>query len=114
MPLARIRYQTSPDGMGLWQKAAPEGLEIMKAAGAVETWHGPKVAQHILGGTIMGADPAVSVTNGFGQAHDVDNLFIGGGGLFPTSSAVNSTFTIHAVAMRSADYLVKNWAGITR
>ncbi len=112
-PLARIRYQTSPDGMGLWQKAAPEGLEIMKAAGAVEAWHGPKVAQHILGGTIMGSDPAASVTNSYGQAHDVDNLFIGGGGLFPTSSAVNSTFTIHAVAMRSADYLVKNWSGIT-
>lgn len=111
---ARIRYQTSPDGMGLWKKSAEEGLEILKAAGASEAWHGPKVSQHILGGTIMGTDPKGSVANAYGQTHDVENLFLGGGGLFPTSSAVNSTFTIHAVAMRSADYVIKNWAGLTR
>ena len=111
--LARIRYRTSPDGMGLWQQAATEGLQIMKAAGATEAWHGPKVSQHIMGGTIMGDDPARSVANSYGQAHDVDNLFLGGGGLFPTSSAVNSTFTIHAVAMRSADYVVNNWSSLT-
>ena len=31
----------------------------------------------------MGADPAHSVANGFGQTHDHDNLFIAGSGLFP-------------------------------
>ncbi|RMF95440.1 MAG: GMC family oxidoreductase [Gammaproteobacteria bacterium] len=111
-PLAQIRYQTSPDGMRLWQQSAEEGLAILKAAGATEAWHGPKVAQHIMGGTIMGDDPRASVTDQWGRAHEVENLFIGGGGLFPTSSAVNSTFTIHALAMRSADYLVRNWSGI--
>ena len=65
-----------------------------------------------MGGAIMGEDPAASVTNEWGQSHDVANLFIGGGSLFPTSSAVNSTFTIHALAMRSADYLARNWAAI--
>ena len=112
LPLAQIRYATSPEGMALNNAAMAEGLEIMKAAGALEAWHGPKVTQHILGGTIMGSDPAKSVTNSCGQAHDVANLFIGGSGIFPTSSAVNPTFTIHALAMRSSDYLIENWAGL--
>jgi choline dehydrogenase-like flavoprotein len=113
LPLANVAYRTSQEGMALNNAAMAEGLEIMKAAGALEAWHGPKVAQHLIGGTIMGADAEKSVTNDYAQAHDVDNLFIGGSGTFPTSSAVNSTFTIHAVAMRSANYLVENWAGIT-
>jgi choline dehydrogenase-like flavoprotein len=49
------------------------------------------------------------VTNSYGQAHDLPNLFIGGAGLFPTSGGVNPTFTLHALAARSAEYLLKNW-----
>lgn len=112
-PLAHIRYRTSTEGMALNDAAMAEGLDLMKAAGAVEAWHGPKVAQHLIGGTIMGNDPAKSVTNSFGQTHDVSNLLIGGSGVFPTSSAVNPTFTIHALAMRSADHVARNWASLS-
>lgn len=107
--LARIHYNTSADGMGLWNEAAVEGRKIMAAAGATEVWHGPKVAQHTMGGTIMGKDPAASVTDAFGRTHDVGNLYIGGGGLFPTGSAVNSTYTIHALALRAASQLRDHW-----
>lgn len=112
LPRARIHYNTSPDGMGLWHEAVAEGRKIMAAAGATESWTGPKVAQHIMGGTVMGKDPAASVTDGYGRAHDLDNLFIAGGGLFPTSSAVNSTYTIHALALRAASQLREQWAAI--
>ena len=112
VPLARIHYNTSPDGMGLWNEAVAEGKKILAAAGAKDIWHGPKVAQHIMGGTIMGKDPANSVTDGFGKAHDLANLLVGGGGLFPTSSAVNSTYTIHALALRAASHLRDNWAAL--
>jgi choline dehydrogenase-like flavoprotein len=110
--MASANYSTSDDGLKLWQQSVDEGLAIMKAAGAKEAWHGPQGAQHIMGGTIMGDDPAASVTNDKAQTHDVDNLLIGGAGVFPTSSAVNSIFTLHAVALRSAEYLRDNWAGI--
>lgn len=112
-PLARIHYETSADGLGLWNQAVAEGEQIMKAAGATEVWHGPKVAQHMLGGTIAGADPAASVTNGYGQAHELANLFIAGSGLFPTSSAVNPTFSIHALSLRSASHLRDHWRSLT-
>ena len=48
----------------------------------------------------MGEDPARSVVNSFGQAHDVDNLFIADGSIFVTSGSANPTCTITALALR--------------
>ena len=67
---------------------------------------------HIMGGTVMGDDPQSSVTNSYGQCHDVANLFIAGSGLFPTGAGVNPTFTIHALTARAGDYLLANWNSI--
>ncbi len=36
------------------------------------------------GGTAMGADAARSVTNAFGETHEVESLFLAGTSLFPT------------------------------
>jgi choline dehydrogenase-like flavoprotein len=110
MPLARVVYSASADGLKLWQSASAQGVEIFKAAGARDAWHGPRAGQHIMGGTILGIDPAASVLNPVAQSHDVPNLFVGGPGVFPTGSAVNSTFTAHAVAMKSARFLAGNWS----
>lgn len=112
MPLARVKYRTSAEGKKLWQTAAAEGVKIFKAAGANEAWHGPQGGQHIMGGTIMGNDPKASVLNSAAQLHDVENVFVGGPGVFPTSAGVNSTFTAHAVALKSARFLVKNWGSL--
>lgn len=114
MPQAKVTYKVSDEGRKLWKTAAREGVEIFKAAGAREAWHSPPGGQHIMGGTVMGRDPATSVTNAQGQTHDVANLFIGGPGVFPTSSSVNSTFTAHAVALKSARYMVEHWESIAR
>ena len=65
-----------------------------------------------MGGTVMGTDRDRSVTSGYGQTHDVENLFIAGPGLFPTSGAVNPTFTALALAARSADYILAQWSGL--
>jgi len=48
-----------------------------------------------------------------GRGFDVANLFITGGGLFPTIAGVHPTFTLHALTLRTADYMAKNWGGIT-
>jgi len=55
---------------------------------------------------MMGDDPKTSVVDKWGQAHDVDNLFIVDGSVFVTSAAVNPTPTIQALALRTADYIV--------
>ena len=112
MRMAKTYHVIDPESRQLWKDTAEEGVRITKAAGAKEAWHSPPGGQHIMGGTIMGNDPAKSVTNEHAQCHDVPNLIIGGGGVFPTSSSVNSTYTIHAVATKSAEHIVENWGSI--
>lgn len=112
MPLAKAHHTLDPDSRQLWHDTANEGMQIVKAAGAKDAWHSPPGGQHIMGGTIMGNDPGTSVTNENAQCHDLPNLVIGGGGIFPTSSCVNSTYTIHAMAMKSAQHLVENWGSV--
>lgn len=113
MALARVRYQRSAEGLKLWKASADEGIAIMKAAGAHAAWNGPVGGQHIMGGTILGNDPKRSVLNANAQSHEVNNLFVGGPGVFPTSSSVNSTYTLHAVAMKSARYMAETWGSFT-
>ena len=106
VPLARATHTCSEYSNALWRATLAEGKEIFEAGGAGEVWTGPQGAMHIMGGTIMGDDPAYSVTNSFGQVHDIPNLVVAGPGLFPTSAGVNPTFTIQALAARSADRLL--------
>jgi len=62
---------------------------------------------HIMGGTIMGADPRDSVTNGNCRAHDHPNLWLPGGGPMPSASVVNSTLTMAALGLKAAFDIAK-------
>lgn len=109
LPLARLVNGYSANTRALWEHARSDGYTLLRAADAKETWHAPMVAAHQLGGTRMGNDPAGSVTDSFGRLHDVDNIFVAGGGLFPTCGTTAPTFTIHALALRAAEHLLRNW-----
>jgi choline dehydrogenase-like flavoprotein len=61
---------------------------------------------HLIGTAIMGHDPDTSVVDGYGRAHEVPNLYIVDGSVFPTSGGVNPTSTIAAFAARTADHLI--------
>jgi len=112
VPLANVTHTTHADSKALWQAALQEGQAVFRAAGAKQVWTGPQAAMHIMGGTIMGDDPASSVCNDFGQCHDISNLVVAGSGLFPTSGGVNPTFTLHAVAARAGEHLLANWKSV--
>lgn len=107
MARARVVYRHTPMGAALSAEVREEGIAITKAAGAREAWAGPVVSHHLLGGTIMGTDPRRSVTDGFGRAHDLDNLYLCGPNLFPSISHANPTFTLHALALRTARHLLR-------
>ncbi len=62
---------------------------------------------HEVGGALMGADPATSVTNKWNQTWDVKNLFLCDGAPFPSNADKNPTLTIMALAWRTGDYLVE-------
>ena len=60
-----------------------------------------------MGTAKMGIDPSKSVVNSDCQTHDVENLYIIDGSVFTTSAAVNPTPTIQAIALRTADKILK-------
>jgi choline dehydrogenase-like flavoprotein len=62
---------------------------------------------HELGTARMGTDPKTSVTNAFGQTHDVKNLFIVDGSTFVSAGCQNPTWTILALAWRACDHIVE-------
>lgn len=106
MPLAHCHHDISDATAAMNQAATEEGLAIFRAAGARDSWSGPIAGMHIMGGTIMGNSSANSVTDSYGRCHHLDNLFIAGPGVFPSSGAVNPTFTIHALALRTAEHIL--------
>jgi len=60
---------------------------------------------HELGGARMGADPRRSVVDANCRAHDVRNLFVADGAPFVSQADKNPTWTIMALAWRTADYI---------
>ena len=68
--------------------------EAHEAAGAIKTIATPLMRDcgwHLMGTCKMGDDPATSVVDQCGRAHDVPNLFVYDGSVFPTSAGVNPT-----------------------
>lgn len=60
---------------------------------------------HITGTLSMGDDPARSVCDRHGRAHDHENLYLCGTGVMPTSGTMNATLTAVALALRSAEHI---------
>lgn len=101
-----VHYDDHPNDVALREHAIETGAAIFRAAGATRTLSSPAMPSgHNLGTARMSADPERGVVNGFGQAHDVPNLFIADGSVFPTGAAANPTLTIVALAMRQAGHL---------
>lgn len=62
-------------------------------------------SNHQLGTTRMSEDRNEGVVDPNCRVHDLDNLFIIGGSIFPTVSWANPTFTVLALTLRLANYL---------
>ena len=75
---------------------------ILQAAGGEDVWDAARTS-HLMGTCRMGSDPGNSVVDTDCRAHDVPNLFICDGSVFPTAGAVNPSLTIQALAARTAD-----------
>jgi choline dehydrogenase-like flavoprotein len=55
----------------------------------------------------MGRDPRTSVVNGDCRTHDVPNLYVVDGSVFPSASEKNPTHTIMALAARAAEHIAE-------
>ncbi len=74
-------------------------------------WRPVRVAlftAHQMGGCAMGKDPDKSVVSSKLRHHQVDNLFVADGSVFPTSLGVNPQETIFALAHWAAGHIGHN------
>jgi choline dehydrogenase-like flavoprotein len=62
---------------------------------------------HEVGVTRMGNDPSTSVLNKYCQAHDAKNVFVADAGPFVSQADKNCTWTILALATRTAEYIAE-------
>jgi choline dehydrogenase-like flavoprotein len=105
IPAPRVVYRNNENSRRLLDHGLRMGRELLKAAGAKDILASDVVveASHLMGTARMGNDPRTSVVNARHQVHDVKNLFVVDGSSFVTSSSVNPTSTIGALALRAAD-----------
>jgi choline dehydrogenase-like flavoprotein len=111
IPAPKLIYRMSENSRRLLEFHLQRAKESLEVAGAHETVIAPLIREtgwHLLGTTKMGTDPTTSVVNEWGRCHDVPNLFIFDGSIWPTSSGMNPTATIAAMALRCAEHLVES------
>jgi choline dehydrogenase-like flavoprotein len=101
LPISRVVFTYHENDRKLVKHAIGQMTRIMEAAGGADAWAAQRTA-HLLGGCRMGADARDSVVDRDGRAHDVSNLWVCDGSVFPTSLAVNPSLTIQAIASRTA------------
>ena len=107
LPAPKLTYRTSENTHRMLEYNIARAFEAHDAAGAKKSWvvsraHPPG---HLMGTARMGGDPETSVVDAFGRAHDVPNLYVVDGSVFVTSSGVNPTSTICALARRCGRHI---------
>ena len=110
IPCPSLHYEIDENTWTLLDFGSARASEAFAEAGATEIVAQrliPGTGFHLMGTTKMGLDPASSVVDSFGRAHDVANLFVVDGSLFVTCASLNPTSTIQALALRTADHIVE-------
>ncbi len=129
----RLRYGLHPALKEAAVSAMTDMARIQLAAGAREVWTlhetpvvvrgetdlgriaaapvGPNrltlFSAHQMGGAPMGEDPSRSVVNSRGRHHQIENLWITDGSVFPTALGVNPQLSVYAHARLFATEIAK-------
>ena len=111
LPVASVHFDDHPNDVAMRRHSHKAGSAVYEAVGATRTFPTPPYpSTHNLGTCRMSANPRDGVCNKFGQAHDVNNLFISDGSQFTTGGAENPTLTIVTLAIRQAEYIADQMA----
>ena len=114
IPVLHISAAFGDNEKKMFKDMADTAMEMLEAVGAEDVTRKEEMAPfgltiHEVGTARMGNDPKTSVLNRWQQAHDVSNLFVMDGAVFPSSACQNPTITIMALAARASDYLVEQF-----
>ena len=117
IPVLRFNYKWAPEEVKQAKHMQDTFQEMFHAMGGIVTSkiHGPdddyglevpgKII-HEVGTVRMGDDPKTSALNKYCQAHDCPNLFVVDAAPFVQQGDKNATWTILAMSMRTAEYIL--------
>lgn len=113
IPLPVIDCAHGPNEYSMMMDAARDSAAMLAAAGCTDItpWEEagayltpPGDRIHEMGTARMGRDPATSVFNSWGQAHEVANLFCSDGAVMASSASMNPSLTYMALSARTAHH----------
>lgn len=116
IPRVQVDYSYSARDLATIQLAARADLEAIRAAGLTPDLENgrPSVClrpigygNHEAGTCRMGNDPDTSATDRYGQIHGIDGLYVADNSIIPFMGASNPTLTTVALAIRTADRIVR-------
>jgi choline dehydrogenase-like flavoprotein len=112
LPVARVTHAAHPNDLALANWTVDRAAQIAEAAGATRVLpvHIDRITgncAHQYGTARMGVDPDASVVDPAGRAHEVENLLVLDGSVFPSSTGVNPTLLIMANAWRCCELLLR-------
>jgi choline dehydrogenase-like flavoprotein len=106
LPSARRHLKWQENEMKLFREMSRWAEDILKESGAeILSVAKDPAPNHELGGSRMGSDSKTSVVDANCRTHDVPNLYVVDGSVFPSSSEKNPTLTFMALAARAADHI---------
>jgi choline dehydrogenase-like flavoprotein len=112
IPAVRIHLKFGPNHEAMIRDMTRRGSEMIESAGgkvlsrsASPSMPGSQI--HEQGTCRMGDDAKKSVTNRWGQTHDVPNLVLADGSIHCTSGITNPTLTILSLTMRNITHLAE-------
>jgi len=84
------------------------GIPLLPPASDANNWGlaNPGKGIHEVGTVRMDDDAKRSAVNKYGQSHDCKNLFVTDGSVFTQQAEKNPTWTILALSMRTAEYIL--------
>jgi choline dehydrogenase-like flavoprotein len=117
IPALRFHYKWTNDEINQAKHMQDTFSEIMHAMGAIQLGTPPGADKnygltkpgeiiHEVGTVRMGNDPKKSALNKWCQAHDCKNLFVADGAPLVQQGDKNPTWTILALSMRTAEYIL--------
>jgi choline dehydrogenase-like flavoprotein len=106
LPVANVHVDDHPNDVAMRAHFFRQAEQVLRAAGAREVMTGAVLpSSHNMGTCRMSAAAANGTTDACGRTHEVPNLYVCDGSLFPTSTAQNPTLTIVALALRQAEQI---------
>lgn len=107
LPVPVIDYALHPNTTRMQNHANQTSTDIFESLDGevISKIEGIGYGCHNMGVARMSENPDDGVTNRWGQAHGIPNLFVSDGSVFTSSAAANPTLTIVALAIRQADHI---------